>query len=94
MKRITTAVLAAALLTGCYHAVIETGAKPSSVVIEQKWAIGWIAGLIPPETVSTTGKCKNGVASVSTQHSIPNLLAQMITFSIFSPMEITVVCAQ
>ncbi|MEX0945669.1 MAG: hypothetical protein WDZ38_08320, partial [Balneolaceae bacterium] len=37
--------------------------------------------------------CSNGVARVETRHSFLNMLASAITFSIYSPMEITVTCA-
>jgi hypothetical protein len=37
--------------------------------------------------------CPNGVARVETQHSFLNVVAQMVTFSIYSPMTIIVQCA-
>lgn len=92
-RRIVSAVLASVLLTGCYHASIETGAKPSTEKIEKKWAAGWVYGLVPPSTVSTTSKCKKGVAKVDTQLSLPNQLVSFLTGGIFTPMEIVVTCA-
>lgn len=80
-------------LTGCYHAQITTGAQASTEVYKQEWASSFIAGLVPPNTVDVTEQCSNGVAKVETRHSFLNMLAQMITFSIYSPMEITVTCA-
>ena len=94
MRRLL-AILAtpAVLLAGCYHATIVTGQPASSEVISQPWAQSWIAGLIPPNTVETASKCRNGVAKVETQHSFLNWLVGGITFGIFTPMQIDVTCA-
>lgn len=78
---------------GCYHATIETGATPSTEVIDQKFASSWIYGLIPPKTVSTAARCPNGPAKVETQHSFVNQLVGFVTLGIYTPMQITVTCA-
>jgi hypothetical protein len=80
-------------LAGCYHATVETGATPSSEVIDKAWASAWIYGLVPPSTVSTAEKCPNGVAKVETQHSFVNQLVGLLTLGIYTPMQITVTCA-
>ena len=88
------AVLAAALTTGaCYHATIETGLAPSGQVVENKWAMGWVHGLVPPSTVNTQAQCPNGVSKVETQLSFLNQLVTGLTAGIVSPMTITVQCA-
>ena len=89
-------ILAAAVLivcTGCYHATVETGAAPSTQVIEKKFASSWIYGLVPPSTVSTSDRCPNGPAKVETQHSFVNQLVGFLTLGIYTPMQITVTCA-
>jgi Bor protein len=83
-----------ALLLGCYHATIETGAKPSTLTIEQHWASGWVFGLVPPKTVETAAKCPSGVAKVETRLSFLNQLVSFLTLSIYTPMEIVVTCAE
>jgi len=83
----------ALFMSGCYHAQITTGLEESSEVYQEAWATGFIAGLVPPDIVNAEQHCSNGVAKVETRHSFLNLIAQMITFSIYSPMEITVTCA-
>ncbi len=94
MKRIIAAVaLPAVLLTGCYHASIVTGQPAGSEVISQPFATGWIYGLIPPATVETASKCRNGVARVETQYSFLNWLVGAVTFGIYTPMQIDVTCA-
>ena len=91
-----TASLTAALmlvLSGCYHATIETGLPPGNQTLEDRWASGWIYGLVPPSTVETMERCPNGVARVETQLSFLNQLVNLLTFGIYTPMEIVVTCA-
>lgn len=95
MKK-TILVLSVLLLTcagGCYHAVIETGQTPGTVVIHKAFASSWIYGLVPPSVVSTAAQCPEGVARVETQLSFVNQLVGIITFGIYTPMEIKVTCA-
>jgi hypothetical protein len=95
MRKVFSAfVLAAVALTvGCYHATIETGLQPNGQTITQKWAVGWIHGLVPPKTVNAAAQCPNGVAKVETQLSFVNQLVTFLTLGIFSPMQIDVSCA-
>lgn len=92
--RVPAILIAGLLLGGCYHATIETGAKPSTVVVEKKWASGWIFGLVPPSTIETQAKCPNGVARVETQLSFLNMLVTILTLHIYSPMDIRATCAE
>ena len=62
-------------------------------MIDNQWAHGFIFGLVPPSTVSTQAQCAKGVAKVETQISFLNGLAQMLTFSLYTPMSIKVTCA-
>ncbi len=88
------AVLALVALCGCYHATIDTGAKPSTVTVEKRWASSWIAGLVAPSTVETAAKCPSGVSKVETQLSFVNMLVGFLTLSIYTPMDIRVTCAE
>jgi hypothetical protein len=86
-------LLAAFVLTGaCYHATVETGAAPSTKVVQDDWAASWIGGLVPPDPVETAGKCPNGASRVETQHSFLNMVANVLTLGIYTPMTITVTC--
>ncbi len=78
---------------GCYHATIDTGRQPSGQTIERPWAHSFIAGLVPPSVTETASRCPNGVARVETQLSFLNMLANAVTFGIYSPMTIKVSCA-
>ena len=95
MRTLRPLALVAMLLTlsACYHATIQTGLAPSGQTIEDKWATGWIYGLVPPATVQTMQGCPAGVARVDTQQSFVNGLVGIITFGIYTPMEIIVTCA-
>lgn len=95
--RSVAAIACAALLVStaaCYHATIETGLAPSTTVIEQEWASGFVYGLVPPNTIETQAKCgSRGVSKVETQLSFLNQLVAFITFEIYTPMNIKVTCA-
>ena len=89
-----TLLILATVLAGCYHATIDTGAKPSNVTVEKHWASGWIFGLVAPKTVETASKCTTGVAKVETQLSFVNMLVSFLTLNIYTPMDIRVTCAE
>lgn len=81
------------LIGGCYHAQISTGAPASPQVIDQPWAHSFLAGLVPPSPVDASAQCATGVSSVETRLSFVNMVANVVTFSIYSPMHLRVVCA-
>ena len=84
---------AATTLGGCYHATVNTGITPGTRQVEDEWAAGWIAGLVPPETVNAMADCgRAGVARVETRQSFLNGLVSVLTIGIFTPMEISVTC--
>ncbi len=92
--KLLSVVVLGLLLTSCYHAQIITNEQPSANVIDKPWAHGFIFGLISPEEIRTANECANGVARVDTQISFLNGLVSAITFSIYTPMHITVTCAE
>jgi hypothetical protein len=77
----------------CYHATIETGQPLAAETIQQNWAHGFLFGLVPPSTVASASKCRSGVAKVETQQSFLNMVANVLTGGIYTPMTITVTCA-
>jgi hypothetical protein len=93
VRSLFSVVGAVMVLGGCYHAVIETGLAPSPTVIDQPWAMGFVAGLVPPSPVQAMQRCPKGVSKVETEHSFLNALVGGITFSIVTPMHIKVTCA-
>lgn len=95
MRSFQAALIGSAIVVsaGCYHATIETGATPSTQVIDQTFASSWVYGLVPPKIVQTASRCPNGVARVETQHTFVNQLVGFLTLGIYTPMRITVTCA-
>lgn len=89
-----TMLLTIFIVSGCYNAKVVTGETASSEVVQEKWAASWIGGLVPPEVVNVEKQCSNGVAIVETKHSFLNLLVGGLTVGIFTPMQITVTCAE
>ncbi|HEX2202129.1 MAG TPA: Bor family protein [Longimicrobium sp.] len=79
--------------SACYHATVDTGRPSNGVTVSKNWAHSFIEGLVPPSTLETAQQCPNGVAKVETQISFLNGLARLLTFGIYTPMEITVQCA-
>ena len=86
-------VYAFLLITACYHASVDTGLVPNGQTIDRPWAMGFIAGLVPPNEIETAARCPDGVARVETQHSFLNMVVVFITGGILSPMDIRVSCA-
>ena len=96
MKSSSKALLLALLplMAGaCYHATVNTAARPGTQVFEKPWATSLIYGLVAPETVEATEQCPNGVARVETRHSFLNGLVAALTMGIYTPMHVTVTCA-
>lgn len=93
MRRAAILAAIALVLSGCFHATIETGLPASTTVIQNDWAHGFVFGLVPPSTVETKAKCPNGVAKVETQQSFLNALASLLTGSLYTPWTISVTCA-
>lgn len=92
-SRICTLLTLGAVTAGCYHATIETGLEPGTQTVHKTFAASWIAGLVPPSTVSAASQCTSGVARVETQLSFVNQLVGLLTLGIYTPMEIKVTCA-
>lgn len=94
MRRFLIGAALCVLLPGCYHATVNTGRAPDDETIEIRWAHSFIAGLVSPETVNATERCRDGVARVETRLSFLNQLVAGLTGGIYTPMRITVTCAQ
>lgn len=95
MKNVATCLVIAVALGGCYHAIVNTGIEPGPQQVEDKWADGFVSGLVPPDPVDAMEECGDaGVARVETRLSFLNQIAQGLTFGIYSPMEIVVTCGE
>jgi hypothetical protein len=96
MRAVRSFVVIALLLSvaGCYTARVQTGLPASNTVIRKSFASCWIYGLVPPSTVATQALCPDGVAIVETQLSFVNQVVGILTFGIYTPMQIVVTCAE
>ncbi|MGZ8493079.1 MAG: Bor/Iss family lipoprotein [Gemmatirosa sp.] len=96
MRRLSPILLACAavLSAGCYRVTVVSGAPAAATpAIDVPWAHGFVFGLVPPAPVNVASQCQQGVATVVTEQSLVNGLAQWITGSIYTPQHITVTCA-
>lgn len=93
-KRILPLLALIFVLSSCYHAQITTDKQPSGEVIENQWAHSFVYGLVPPSEVEASSKCDNGVARVETKISFLNGLVRSLTGGLYTPMTITVTCAE
>lgn len=96
MRSTLHVALAATILAstaGCYHATIDTDLTPSTRVIDERWASGWVFGLVPPKTIETAAECTDGVAQVETKLGFLNQVVGFLTLGIYTPMHIKVTCA-
>ena len=80
-------------LSGCYHAKVTTGLPASEEKIDIPFAHSFVFGLVPPNEVRAATQCTNGVSMVETKMSFINGLVAGLTFSLYTPIHITVTCA-
>ena len=94
MRRHIPAMVAGALLCGaCYHVTVITGAPPTPQTVDKQWQNSFVYGLVPPPELSAKEGCPQGVAQVDTERSFLNGLVGAVTWSIYTPMHVTVTCA-
>jgi hypothetical protein len=93
MRRIPMLLVAAMLAGGCYHVTVVTGAPTGTQTINKEWQNSFVIGLVPPPELNTKDPCAQGVARVETEQSFLNGLVRALTYNIYTPMHVTVVCA-
>jgi len=94
--RLATAVAAAIAVGGCYRATVRSGLPPGNVpdAYDDRWHSGWFLG-----AVETSGPypleeiCKEGWAEVHTSTNLLQGLLAFLTYGIYTPQTVTVVCA-
>ena len=86
-------VLLASLLFagGCYRATIAPAANPATPTVQRE-SIIWIDGLAPADPVETAASCPEGASRVETHHSVLDVVANVLTLGLYTPMTITVAC--
>ena len=93
MRRSILALGACALLAGCYHVTVTTGAPESPTVVDRPWQNSFVYGLVPPPEINVAESCPQGVAKVETELSFLNGLVGAVTWSIYTPMHARITCA-
>ena len=95
MKLLRSLFLAAVCVTqvGCYHQVFNTGLAPASTGVTKAWHPSFIFGLVAGAPIDVRSACPSGVAIASTRLTFANGLVGGLTFGIFTPHEVKVVCA-
>jgi hypothetical protein len=82
------------LASACYHQIVQTGRTPGTTVVQKPWTATWAWGLVAAQPIDVSQQCRNGIATVDTQLTVPNWLATLVTLGIYSPRSVTVTCAQ
>jgi hypothetical protein len=91
MSRRHVLVLSLVLAGACYHPNIEANAAPAAPLVERE-SMPWIDGLAPTDPVETAESCPSGVSRVETHHSVLDVVANVLTLGLYTPMTITVAC--
>jgi hypothetical protein len=91
--RLLALAVASLALAGCYRATVVTAAQPSATVIDVPFQHSFVYGLVPPAEINTREKCPNGVSKAVTEVSFINGLVAFLTWQLYTPMHVTVTCA-
>lgn len=89
------ACAAAAALSGCYrHAYdVGTGADPEAKPQYSQWQNHFLWGLVGDPKVDISHECASGNATVKEKTSFVNGLVGGLTFGIYGPTTVDVICA-
>ncbi|MGH7677471.1 MAG: Bor/Iss family lipoprotein [Gemmatimonadaceae bacterium] len=98
MRFRSLALAAASLaLAGCYRVTVVhnpagVSQAASAASVDKPFSNSFIYGLVPPAEINTKDQCRNGVSKVVTEHSFVNGLVAAVTWSIYTPIHVTVTC--
>src|ERR1051325_7165570 len=84
---------AVAVGTGCYHTIITTDLPPSTEVYHEGFKPAFIYGIVPAQIDASKYCTGRRWARVETQQSPLNVLVWVVTWGIFTPMDVRVTCA-
>ena len=91
--RLGMAIAGCVLLSGCFHQAVSTGMAPGTTVVRKPWTSTWIFGLVEAKPINVRQECPGGVAFVTSKMTFLNGLAQVLTFGIWAPQDVTITCA-
>ncbi len=86
-------VVAALVLSGCFHQVVNTGRPAGATKVEKPWTSTWIFGLVEAPPIDVRQQCSGGVAIIESKMTFVNGLASMLTLGIWTPLTVSVTCA-
>lgn len=95
-RQLAVAAVLAVALAGCARITVVSGPQPSASnrdVVDVPMSQSYLLGIVPPPEVNVRDACPRGAARVQTEHSPGNVLLSVLTFGIYTPMQVTVVCA-
>lgn len=95
MPRIHSAAIAALLVlsTACYKVTVVTAPEPANaVVVDKPWTHSFVYGLVPPSEIDVSKQCR-GISRVVTQRSFLNSLVGALTWSLYTPLQVTTTCS-
>ncbi len=100
MKTSRLAILAAAALalalTGCLQHTVSIGTgAPEGALVYKNWHHHWLFGLIRPEhqeELDLAAVCPSGNATLHEETSFVNGLVDALTWFIYSPTTVTILC--
>lgn len=95
MKRGPALVVALGLCaTGCFRTSIYSGVPPGAAALDDHWHSGFVGGLIETSGPYDLAKaCPHGWAELYVKTGFGRLLVQYLTLEIYSPQNVTIVCA-
>lgn len=93
--RVRTFALALGLIasSACFHQVVQTGRTPGPTVVKKPWTATWLWGIVPATPIDVTSDCPGGIATVETKQTFMNGLVSAVTLGIYTPRDVTVICA-
>lgn len=89
-------VWVAIALGGCFRATVRSGAPPGSApdAYDPAWHHGFAAGVIEESGPHALHRiCPEGWALVETRTNAYETLLHVVTWTIYAPQDVTIVCA-
>ncbi|HYD53640.1 MAG TPA: hypothetical protein VEA99_13475 [Gemmatimonadaceae bacterium] len=93
MRRYAILAACAVALSGCYKVSVVSAAAEPAPKITVPWQHSFVFGIVPPAVVNTQTACPQGVGRVTTQRSFVNGLVGVLTWSMYTPIQVDVHCA-
>jgi hypothetical protein len=96
MRRTSIAFLTLSVaLAGCFHVTVTAGPQPTAAttVVDVPFSHSFVYGLVPPPEINVKDKCPGGVSKVETKQSFVNGLVSFLTWSLYTPVHVTVTCS-